>query len=196
MAFLLLRRCAFAGKTAKRIATSRLRQKRLDLYFCNKYKNTMGRKLTRIELTDSEESTLRTILQKGTHNSREYKRAQILLKLQAGAKPTAISLEVYCSPATVKAVKKRYLSGGLDRALKDAPRSGAPAKVTEYHEADITAIACTVAPKGRGKWTAELLSDELVKLGYEEGHSPSTVRRILKKVNLSLGRKGFGASES
>lgn len=169
-----------------------MRQKKIDLYFCNKYKNTMGRKLTPIALTDSEESTIRTLLQKGTHNSREYKRAQILLKLQGGEKPTAISLDVYCSPGMVKAVKKRYLSGGLERALKDAPRSGAPAKVTEYHEADITAIACTTAPKGRGKWTAELLSDELVKLGYEEGHSPSTVRRILKKVNLSLGKKESG----
>jgi transposase len=152
----------------------------------------MGRKLIPIELTASEESTLRSMLQKGSHNSREYKRAQILLKLQAGEQPTAISEEVYCSPATVKAVKKRYLIGGLEGALKDAPRSGAPAKVTEYHEADITAIACTTAPKGRGKWTAELLSDELVKLGYEAGHSPSTVRRILKKVNLSLGKKESG----
>lgn len=152
----------------------------------------MGRNLVPIELPESEESALRTLLQKGNHNSREYKRAQILLKLQAGEKPTAISEQVYCSPATVKAVKKRYLSGGLERALKDAPRSGAPPKVTEYHEADVTAIACSTPPEGRGKWTAELLSDELVRLGYEQGHSPSTVRRILKKVNLNPGKKESG----
>ena len=153
----------------------------------------MGRKLTPLVLKPSEEHELRSLLQKGNHNSREYRRAQILLKLHAGGRPTAISQEVYCSPATVKAVKSRYLKGGLERALKDAPRSGAPPKVTEYHEADITAIACTTAPKGRGKWTAELLSDELVKLGYEEGHSPSSVRRVLKKVNLNPGKNASGA---
>lgn len=153
----------------------------------------MGRKRIPVELKPSEESLLLGLLQKGNHNSREYRRAQILLKLHAGGKPTAISQEVYCSPATVKAVKSRYLEGGLERALKDAPRSGAPAKVTEYHEADITAIACTTPPKGRGKWTAELLSDELVKLGYEEGHSPSSVRRVLKKVNSNPGKNACGA---
>lgn len=153
----------------------------------------MGRKLIPVQLTEADESYLRTMLQKGDHNSREYRRAQILLKLHAGEKPTAISQQVYCSPATVKAVKSRFLKGGLERALKDAPRSGAPPKVTEYHEADVTAIACTTPPKGRGKWTAELLSDELVKLGYQEGHSPSSVRRILKKVNLNLGKSEPGA---
>ena len=152
----------------------------------------MGRKLIPIELTRSEESLLRGMLQKGDHNSREYKRAQILLKLHAGGKPTAISQEVYCTPATVTSVKSRYLEGGLERALKDAARSGAPPKVTEYHEADVTALACTTPPKGRGRWTAELLSDELVKLGYEEGHSPSSVRRVLKKVNLNLGKSESG----
>lgn len=153
----------------------------------------MGRKLIRLELSAAEQAQLREMLSKGEHNSREYKRAQILLKLDAGERPTAISEQVYCAPSTVKAVKKRYLDGGLSRALNDAPRSGAPPKVTTYHEADVTAIACSTPPEGRGRWTAELLSDELVKLGYEEGHSPTTVRRILKKVNSSLGKNVFGA---
>jgi len=152
----------------------------------------MGRKLIALVLTSEEESSLHDMLQKGTHNSRELKRAQILLKLHSGEHPTPISIAVYCSPATVKAVKRRYLSGGLNRALKDAPRSGAPPKVTEYHEADITAIACTNPPRGRGAWTAELLSDELVKMGYKEGHSPSSIRRVLKKVNLNRGKKECG----
>lgn len=153
----------------------------------------MGRKLIPVELSEAEQSWLRSLLQKGNHKSQEYRRAQILLKLHVGEKPTVISQQVYCSPATVTGIKKRYLEGGIERALKDAPRSGAPPKVTEYHEVDVTAIACSSPPQGRGRWTAELLSDELVKLGYEEGHSPSSVRRILKKVNLNLGKNESGA---
>ena len=153
----------------------------------------MGRKLIPIVLKEGEVPQLEQILRKGTHKSQEIRRAQILLRLHAGEKPTSISLAVNCSPATVKSVKRRYQEGGLERALKDLPRSGAPPKVTEYHEADVTAIACSPPPKGRGRWTAELLSDELVKLGYEEGHSPSSVRRILKKVNSNRGKKESGA---
>jgi len=153
----------------------------------------MGRKLIPVDLSTEEESKLRSMLQKGEHNSREYKRAQILLKLHAGEKPTAISKQVYCSPGMVTGTKRRYLEKGLDGALQDAARSGAPPKVSEYHEADITAIACSSPPEGRGRWTAELLSDELIKLGYEEGHSPSSVRRVLKKVNLNLGKSESGA---
>ena len=153
----------------------------------------MGRKLIPLVLKESEVFELEEMLRKGTYKSQEIRRAHILLRLHAGEKPTAISLAVKCSPATVKSVKKRYQDGGLERALKDLPRSGAPPKVSEYHEADVTAIACSPPPEGRGRWTAELLSDELVKLGYREGHSPSSVRRILKKVNLSRGSKDCGA---
>jgi transposase len=152
----------------------------------------MGRKLIPLSLSDSEITHLEEMLRKGTYKSQEIRRAQILLRLHEGEKPTAISLAVKCSPATVKSVKQRYLSAGMERALKDLPRSGAPPKVTEYHEADVTALACSTPPEGRGKWTAELLSDELVKLGYHEGHSPSSVRRILKKVNSNRGKKGSG----
>ena len=153
----------------------------------------MGRKLTPVVLKASEIEQLKEMLKKGTYKSQEIKRAQILLKLHVGEKPTPISIDLDCVPATVKSVKKRYLEGGLERALKDLPRSGAPLKVSEYHEADITMLACSEPPQGRGRWTAELLSDELVKLGYEEGHSPSSVRRVLKKVNSNRGKKDSGA---
>lgn len=153
----------------------------------------MGRKLIVVDLPVEEQDQLRRLLSKGFHSSRTIRRAHTLLRLHAGEKPTAIAITLDCSPATVKAVKSRYLKSGLERALYDAPRSGAPPKVTTYHEADVTALACSIPPLGRGKWTAELLSDELVKLGYQEGHSPSTVRRILKKVNSNRGKSVSGA---
>ena len=71
----------------------------------------MGRKLIPIVLKEGEVPQLEQILRKGTHKSQEIRRAQILLRLHAGEKPTSISLAVNCSPATVKSVKRRYQEG-------------------------------------------------------------------------------------
>lgn len=152
----------------------------------------MGRKLQPLVLKEEEITHLRQLLKSGSHSSREIARAQVLLKLHAGAQPTAISQEVFVEPSTVKGIKRRYLSEGLERALKDAPRSGAPAKITEFHEADVTTLACSTPPEGYGQWTVDLLSAQMVQLGYQEGVSPSSIRRILKKVNSSLGNKNCG----
>lgn len=156
----------------------------------------MGRRLQPLVLKEEEITQLRQLLSSGRHSSREVIRAQVLLKLHAGVPPTAISQEVFVQPATVKAIKRRYLSEGLERALVDASRSGAPAKVTEFHEADVTTLACSTPPEGYGQWTVELLSDRMVQLGYQEGVSPSSIRRILKKVNLNPGNKNSGVSGS
>lgn len=156
----------------------------------------MSRKQHPLTLKEDEIQQLRQMLSSGRHSSREIARAQVLLKLHAGGKPTAIAQEVFLQPSTVSGIKRRYLSEGLERALKDAPRSGAPAKVTEFHEADVTALACSTPPEGCGQWTVELLSDKMVQLGYTEGVSPSSIRRILKKANSSPGSKNSGASES
>jgi putative transposase len=155
----------------------------------------MGRKLHPLILKEAEITELQQMLSSGRHSSREIIRAQVLLKLHAGSKPTAIAQEVFVQPATVASIKRRYLSEGLERALKDAPRSGAPVKITEFHEADVTVLACSTPPEGYGKWTVELLSDQMVQLGYQEGVSPSSIRRVLKKVNSSPGNKSFGALE-
>lgn len=152
----------------------------------------MGRQLQPLILQEEEVIYLRQLLSNGRHSSREIIRAQVLLKLHSGAKPTAIAQEVFVQPSTVKAIKRRYLSGGLDRALSDAPRSGAPAKITEFHEADVTVLSCSTPPEGHGQWTVELLSDQMVQLGYTEGVSPSSIRRILKKVNSNPGSKNSG----
>lgn len=153
----------------------------------------MGRQATPLILETEEITQLRQLLKAGRHASREITRAQVLLKLHEGNKATDIAKECFCSPATVKGIKARYLTGGLQRALKDAPRSGAPSKITEFHEADVTLLACSTPPEGFGKWTVDLLSDKMIQLGYSEGASPSSIRRILKKVNSNPGNKNSGA---
>jgi hypothetical protein len=54
-------------------------------------------------------------------------------------------------------------------------------------EAHLIALACGAPPEGRSRWTLRLLSDRLVVLEHVESVSYETVRRTLKKTNLSLG---------
>ena len=50
------------------------------------------------------------------------------------------------SAGTVCRTKRRYLEGGLKRALEEDPRPGHPTKLDERGEAHLIALACSEAP--------------------------------------------------
>ena len=54
-------------------------------------------------------------------------------------------------------------------------------------EAHLIALACSAAPEGRSRWTLRLLGDQMVALEHVQSVSHETIRRVLKKMNLSLG---------
>ena len=55
-------------------------------------------------------------------------------------------------------------------------------------EAKLVALCCSEPPKGFAKWSLRLLADKMVKLEYVESIPHVTVRSVLKKTNLSLGK--------
>ena len=55
-------------------------------------------------------------------------------------------------------------------------------------EAHLIAIACSKAPEGYAKWSLRLLADKMVEFKYVESISHETIRQVLKKTNLSLGK--------
>ena len=90
---------------------------------------------------------------------------------------------------TIDRVKKRYVEEGLDAALKMAPTSRVYEKLVDGDmEAHLIALACGEPPQGFARWSLRLLADKLVELHISEGISYETVRRTLKKTNLSLGK--------
>lgn len=54
-------------------------------------------------------------------------------------------------------------------------------------EAHLVALACGKPPEGRQRWSVRLLADKLVELEVVEEVHATTVHRVLKKMNLSLG---------
>ena len=135
-----------------------------------------------VTLTDEERGQLQIMLKKGKMSARRLKRAQILLKADEGWKDKEIIEALNTSRSTVERTRKRFVEGGLDRALNEDPRPGQRTKLDGRGEAHLIALACSDAPEGHARWTLRLLADKLVELGVVDAISHEAVRQSLKKM--------------
>jgi transposase len=126
-------------------------------------------------------------------SARKLNRARILLLVDEGRAESDISQILGTSGNTIWRTKKRYNEGGLDWALNDEPRPGAPPKLDGRQEAFLVALACSDAPEGRETWTMQLLADKLVELDLVTSIADETVRTVLKKTTSSPGKSKPGA---
>ena len=146
-----------------------------------------------VTLTAEERRMLQEMLSRGKAAARKLTHARILLKADAAdGGPNwndgtiAEGLEV--GRATVERVRKEFVEEGLEAALeRRKPRRQYRRKLDGDGEAHLVALACQKPPEGRSRWTLQLLADRMVELKYVEEISYQTVRRTLKKTNLSLG---------
>ena len=142
----------------------------------------MPRKKYLINLSDEEKQQLTKITQKGTLKARKLKRAMILLKADEGLTDAQIMSAISISRPCVERIRKRFVEGGLERALNEDPRPGQRRKLDGRGEAQLIAITCSQAPAGHEHWTMRLLAGKLVELGVVESISHETVRQTLKKM--------------
>jgi len=139
------------------------------------------------KLSGEARDSLRTFKSEGGHSLREFNRATILLFLDKGLTISEIENLLEIDRTTIWRIKKRYLSYGLEMALTEEARSGQPIKYTTHHEAELTALACGPVPEGRRRWTIRLLVEELNKQSGFGTITYGSVRKLLRKTNLSLG---------
>jgi putative transposase len=142
---------------------------------------------TEFKLKGKERDHLRTFKQAGGHSLREFNRATILLFLDKGLAISEIENLLEVDRTTIWRIRKRYLEHGLEMALVEEARTGQPSKYTTFHEAELTALACGPVPAGRKRWTIRLLAEELKKQNGFKTITYGSVRKLLKKTNLSLG---------
>jgi len=149
----------------------------------------------KVTLTKEERDQLTEMTRTGTHAARKIIHALILLNVDRGNYNTEKQInEEICKVLkigmrTIDRVKKRFVEEGFDAALKMAPTSRVYDKLVDGDmEAHLIALACGEPPKGFARWSLRLLADKLVELRYAEDISYETVRRTLKKTNLSLGK--------
>lgn len=147
-----------------------------------------------VDLTDEERTELKKLLRGGKAGVRRLYRARVLLLADEGATDLVIAAALHLGKSTVERTRKRFVEGGVERALTDRPRPGKPRLLNGKQEAYLVALACSDPPEGRTEWTMQLLADRLIKLGIVESITDETVRRTLKKTTRSPGRRTNGAS--
>ncbi len=154
----------------------------------------MPRKPTKykIKLTDEQRSELLSIVNKGEHNARLIKRANILLLSDKGRTAPQIVENLSISEQTVYNIRKRFVQEGLESAIHEKPRPGAKRKFQPEQEAHLIALTCSDPPEGRERWTLRLLTEKIVELDVLDSVGRETVRRTLKKTFLSPGRRSNG----
>jgi len=146
-----------------------------------------------VTLTEVERQMLQAMLSRGKAAARKLVHARILLKADASDEGPAWNDEqivegLEVGRATVERVRKEFVEDGLEAALeRRKPRRQYERALDGDGEAHLVALACSQAPQGRSRWTLRLLADRMVRLEYVEQVSYQTVRRTLKKTNLSLG---------
>jgi transposase len=147
-----------------------------------------------VSLTEEERAHLQQLIRRGQAAARTVTRARILLKADAGYRDEQIVAALSTSLATVERVRQRCVEEGVESALKERPRRGSAPKLSGKEEAHLIALACSVPPLGRARWSLRLLADKAVELDLCESLSHETVRQTLKKTSLSRGKSSSGAS--
>jgi len=91
-------------------------------------------------------------------------------------------------------VRQQLVEEGFEAVLSRKVRATpAIAKIFDGEkEAKLIALACSEAPRGRARWTLQLLANEAVGLSIVDQVSPSTVGRTLKKTSSSRISKSNG----
>ena len=144
----------------------------------------------KVELNEEQKQNLEKITSSGTYPARQIKRAQILLKSDTKVSWSyeQISDAFDVSEVTIAKVRKTFMEQGLEAALhRKKPDREYEHALDGEAEAHLIALACSKPPTGREHWSLRLLQNRFVKLGYVDSISHETIRRALKKKNLSLG---------
>lgn len=158
----------------------------------------MSEKRYIVRLSESERASLIELLSKERVAARKRRRAQILLKIDAGEhgpgwtdQGAAEAFDVHV--VSVKKVRQQFVLEG-EGALNRKPQEPPPRKrvFNEEKERTLLAMAQGSPPEGRASWTLQLLAEELVRLEIVEAVSHETVRKALKKTRLSLTGRWLG----
>lgn len=153
----------------------------------------------RVTLTNEEREELSSTSKKGKHRSQKVLNALILLNSDEGeyqtkrSKNEDISNILQISMRKIDRIKKRFVEEGLEIAINGTKGQRVYAKKADGDfEAHLVALSCSEPPEGFARWSLRLLADKVVELNYVDNISHESIRRVLKKTKLNLGKKMVG----
>ena len=157
-------------------------------------------KKLKVFLSPEFRAELEAICRRQSVGAAKVRRARILLMSDEGhpdgrRHDSEIAEAVGLCERQVVRIRQRFVREG-EPVLDRKPRPSGPGKLDGPAEAQLVTICCSRPPDGRDRWTLQLLCDELARLTIVESVCPETVRKYLKKTNLSLGGRNASAFRS
>jgi hypothetical protein len=131
-----------------------------------------------VKLSDEERERLNTLTHAGEHPARQLTRARILLKADAseadeGWSDSQIAAALDTGVGTVARTRQQLVEEGFEAVLvrKHSPASARTRIFAGAGEAQLIALARSQpphsrarSPKGRKRWTLQLLEEQVVEL--------------------------------
>jgi len=154
----------------------------------------------KVALTTEERAGLEQLVAVGKAAARQLTHARILLLADTAEGEERTDSEIRDalggSLLTIARVRQRFVTEGLEAAVRPRPQPPRPDKVKIKGdvEQELIRLACSDPPAGRCRWTLCLLADELIALGQLPAVSRETVRQALKKTTSGPGSSRYGAS--
>jgi transposase len=140
-----------------------------------------------VRLTEEERLSLQELIGRPRVAADKALRARMLLKADVAGPdwPDSQIAEAFdVGLSTVHRLRQRLVEEGLEAALSRRPSAHQrEPKLDGAKEARLVTLACGSAPRGRKRWTLQLLADRLVELNVVDSISSETVRRTLKKTS-------------
>ncbi len=126
-----------------------------------------------VRLSDAERDACQAVVKKPKGSAEKVRRALILLKADADGpawSDARIAEAFDCRVQTIENLRKR-------RETSPTPR-----KLDGVGEAKLIAMRLGKPPAGYGRWSLQLLAEELVVLEVVDSICPETVRKTLKQM--------------
>ena len=146
----------------------------------------------RITLTAAERAGLEGLVRRHGTPQQVAVRARIVLAAGEGCAITRTAQQVGRSRESVRLWRDRWAAAGnlppdesgVAARLADAPRPGAPARITPAQVCRVVALACAApATAGRpiSRWTNQESADAITKRGMVETIAPRHAARLVKR---------------
>ncbi len=144
---------------------------------------------------------LETLVRSGTAPAGKVRNARILLMAdkdrREGHRPDWYIAEcVGISIRQICRIRQQFAREGAVPTIQRKQRAdaGIPKKMDGQAEAQLVTLCCSEPPEGHQRWTLQLLVDELGRLSVVTSVCRETVRRCLKKIDSSPGKRSGSAS--
>ena len=145
-----------------------------------------------VELTVEEREGLETLIRRHTTPQQTALRARIILAAADGFNNAQIGRLLGVDTDTVRLWRNRWLGLAavsvddlsIEERLEDAPRPGAPRRITSEQECQIVALACESPGQSSrpiSQWSSREIADEIINRGIVESISPRHAARLLKR---------------